>query len=105
MDQDGKPTHPNFYVQWERSATSYAHYGSHLLLFSQGYIEVRNIETGKLVRMVAIDDLCHGQGQDKHHGLLCSGWTEWHKLVAAMTNRENDGSYTERLVELGYSGN
>jgi hypothetical protein len=83
-------------MEWERSATSYAHYGLHLLLFSPGYIEVRNIETGKLVRMVAFDDL--------RDGLLRSGWTEWPKLVAAMPRKENDGSYTARLVELGYSG-
>jgi CNH domain len=95
VKQDGKPTHPNFYTEWERRATSYAHYGLHLLLFSPGYIEVRHIETGKLVRMVAVNDL----------RLLCSGWTEWPKLVAAITRKENDGSYTERLVELGYSGN
>jgi hypothetical protein len=95
VDHAGKPARSSYYVEWERTAEAFARRGPHLLLFSPGYIEVRDIDTGKLVRMVEVKDL----------RLLRSGSTEWPKLVAAMTSKESDGSQTDKLVELVYNGN
>jgi RHO1 GDP-GTP exchange protein 1/2 len=94
VDQAGQPADSNYYIEWERKATAFARRGPHLLLFSPGYIEVRNIDTGKLVRMVEANEV----------RLLYSGLTDWLTLVATVTTRESDGSHTEKLVELVYSG-
>ena len=94
VDQAGKPTSSRYYVEWERKATAFARRGQHLLLFSPGYIEVRDIDTGRLVWMKELDEL-----------RLLGSTSELPMLVAAMTRREDDDSRTERLVEVVYSGN
>jgi len=96
VDQAGKPARTDFYyIEWERKATAFARRGPHLLLFSPGYIEVRNIDTGKLFRMVEVNEL----------RLLRSGLTEGRLLIGVMTGgAEADGSRTEKLVELVYHG-
>jgi CNH domain-containing protein len=96
VDQAGNPARTDFYyIEWERQATAFARRGPHLLLFSPGYIEVRNIDTGKLFRMVGVNEL----------RLLRSGLTGGLLLVGVMTGgAEADGSRTEKLVELVYHG-
>jgi len=97
VDEAGKPARSTYYIEWERKATAFARRGSHLLLFSPGYIEVRNIDTGKLdlVKMVGVNELRP----------LRSGLTEGRSLVGVMTGgAEDDGSRTEKLVELIYHG-
>jgi hypothetical protein len=97
VDRAGNPARTDFhYIEWERKATAFVRRGPHLLLFSRGYIEARNIETGKLFRMVEVNEL----------RLLRSGLTEGRLLVGVMTGgAEADGSRTEKLVlvELAYS--
>lgn len=96
MDHAGKPTRTSYYTQWERKASAYARRGPHLLLLSSGYIEVRNIDTGRLVQMAEVNEM----------RLLRSGLTEPDMLVAAMIGgTEDDGGHTEKIVELIYSGN
>ena len=92
MDQAGQPVDSNYYIEWECKATAFVRRGSHLLLFSSGYIEVRNIDTGKMVGMVEANDLRP----------LYSGSTEWLMLAAAITTRDRDGGHTEKLAELVY---
>lgn len=93
MDQAGQPAEANYYIEWERRATAFARRGPHLLLFAPGFIEVRDIDTGKLVRMVEAREL----------RFLCTGLTDCSMPVAAITtNDSNDGSQTEKLVELAY---
>ena len=93
MNEDGKPSRSNYFVEWERKATAFARRGPHLLLFSPGYIEVRNVESGRLtlVNMVRVNGLRP----------LRSGLTEGVLLVGVLTGgSEDDGSRTETLVEL-----
>jgi len=96
VDQAGNPARTDFYyIEWEHQVTSFARRGPHLLLFSNIYIEVRKIDTGKLVRMVRVSNL----------RLLRSGMTEGQLLVGVMKgNAEDDGSRTQKLVELIYHG-
>lgn len=95
MNQAGNPARTDYYIEWERRATSFARRGPHLLLFSPGYIEVRSIDTGKLFRMVEVNEL----------RLLRSGLTEGRLLVGVVTaGADTDGSRTEKLVELVYHG-
>ena len=95
LDKCGKPARSDYYIEWERKATAFVRCGPHLLLFSPGYIEVRNVdsESGKLklVKIVRVNGLRP----------LCTGLTERVSLVGVMTGgSEDDGSRTEKLVEL-----
>jgi hypothetical protein len=94
VDQAGQPADLNYYTEWERKATAFTRCGPHLLLFSSGYIEVRNIDTGKLVRIIEANELRP----------LSSGLTDWLTPVAAITTKDSDGGHTEKLVELVYCG-
>jgi len=96
VDHVGKPARTHYYTEWERRANSYARCGPHLLLLSSVYIEVRNIDTGKLVQIVDVNDM----------RLLRSSLTEPNMLVAAMIGgTEDDGGRTERLGELIFQSN
>ena len=95
MGQDGKPAGDSYYIEWERKASAFAWSGSHLLLFSPGYIEVRDIDTGGLVCLEELYNL----------NLLRSGWAEWPRLVGSITSKEDDGGQSQKLVELVRSGN
>jgi len=93
VNKDGKAARSSYYIEWERRATAYARRGSHLLLFSPGYIEIRRVDSGKLFWMMEIGDM----------RLLRSGLTEWAMLLGAMTGgAQDDGGRTEKLVELVY---
>ena len=95
MDQAGKLARTDYYIEWERKASAFARRGPHLLLFSPGYIEVRYIDTGRLFRMVEVNEL----------RLLRSGLTEGRLLVGVMTgSADADGSRSERLAQLLYYG-
>jgi hypothetical protein len=90
-DGRGKPAHSAGYIPWECRATAYAHRGPHLLLFSPKFIEVRTIDSGKLVQVVEASDV----------RLLHSGLTEEDMLVAAMTGEADDKSgLSEKVLEL-----
>lgn len=83
------PTRKAGYVRWETKAESYAERGSHILLFSYGFIEVRHIGTGRLVQVIEGNGFRLLQSQP---GM---------PLLIAMHSNENDLSgIQEELVEL-----
>ncbi|KAI9512116.1 CNH domain-containing protein [Russula earlei] len=91
VDDHGKPARSTFYVPWEATATAFAHRDDHLFLFSPSFIEVRSVQTGKLVQIMEMDEM----------QLLQSGSLASNMIIAAMPSRSNaDGGRTERLVEL-----
>jgi CNH domain len=93
--KDGKPARSSYHIEWERRATAPARRGPHLLLFSPGYLEVRDIETGRLVQIKETNEI----------RLLRSGLMGAGVLIAAMRGgTDNDGGRTERLVEILYYG-
>ena len=94
MDEAGRPARSRYYIEWERRASATSLRGPHLLLFSPGYIEVRNFETGELVELQELHDL----------HLLRSGLTDWSELIGVIFNKEDNGSQTQKLVELVYHG-
>jgi len=94
VDQAGQTGDSNYYIEWEHRAKAFVRRGPHLLLFSAGYIEVRNIDTGKLVRMIEVNGL----------RLLGSGLVDWPMPVAVITTKDRTGEQTEKLVELVYNG-
>jgi RHO1 GDP-GTP exchange protein 1/2 len=91
MTKDGEPDRPTYHASWECMANAFARRGSHLLLFSSGFIEVRDVNTGKLIQIIERHDVRH---------LRC-GWAEHDVLVAATAgDAEKDGGRNENLVEL-----
>jgi RHO1 GDP-GTP exchange protein 1/2 len=94
VDQAGQIGDSIYYIEWERRAVAFVRRGPHLLLFSMGYIEVRHIDTGKLVRMIDVNGL----------RLLGSGLADWPMPVVAIATKDRSGEQTEKLVELVYNG-
>ena len=91
VDKYGRPARLGRYIPWECKASAYAHRGPHLLLFSPGFIEVRDVASGRLVQVI--------EGRDVR--LLHSGLTDTDMLVAGMTGDVEDASgLSEKLVEL-----
>ncbi|KAF7799770.1 hypothetical protein EIP86_011012 [Pleurotus ostreatoroseus] len=77
INRHGVPSRSAGYVRWESKATSVAHRGEHVLLFSSEFIEIRTVASGKLVQVIEGQDirLVHAsersilvamQGEDKH---------------------------------------
>lgn len=53
----GEPARLCGYLRWETSATTYACRNGHLILFSPQFIEIRTIQTGKLVQVIEGEDI------------------------------------------------
>jgi RHO1 GDP-GTP exchange protein 1/2 len=81
------------YIRWESKATSYAHCGTHVLLFSPEFIEIRHVETGRLHQVIEGSDI----------RLLYSGRVDGMDdsiLVAMRSNNETADGHCEKVVEL-----
>ena len=90
VDQDGKPARSSYYIQWERRASACTRRGAHLLLLSPGYIEVRRIDSCKLVQILETNEI----------RLLRSSLTDPVPIGAMIGSTEEDGGRTEKIVEL-----
>lgn len=52
ITKHGIPSRQSGFIKWEAQATSYAHRGGHVLLFSRQFIEIRHVATGRLVQII-----------------------------------------------------
>ncbi|THH33188.1 hypothetical protein EUX98_g965 [Antrodiella citrinella] len=57
LNKDGTPARSSGYLRWETRADSFAHHGTHLILISSSYIEIRTLNTGKLVQVLEGTDM------------------------------------------------
>ncbi|KAK7005651.1 hypothetical protein R3P38DRAFT_3038772, partial [Favolaschia claudopus] len=88
VTRHGVPSRSSGYIRWECKATSFAARGNHVLLFSQNFVEIRNILTGLLVQVI--------EGQDIR--LLHS---EEDGILAVMRGEHDDeAGASEKVVEL-----
>ncbi|KAI0661715.1 hypothetical protein C8Q70DRAFT_673507 [Cubamyces menziesii] len=95
VDKHGVPTRSSGYLRWETRAMSYAHRGDYLLLISPDFIEVRTVNTGKLVQVV--------EGADMRRidiGLLSPDKDNTGSTLIAMKGKEDKGLVSDRIVEL-----
>jgi hypothetical protein len=92
ITKHGEPSRAAGYIRWETKATSYARHGSHILLFSPQFIEVRHIGTGRLDQVIEAEDirLVHGGEYGIDNAMLA---------VIKGTHAEKDGQ-SEKVVEL-----
>ena len=73
--------------------TSFAHRGNHVLLFSPDFIEVRNINTGRLVQVIEGTDqrLLHcGQEEDARNSIL----------IAMKGSKDDQDGVSDKITEL-----
>ncbi|PCH42416.1 hypothetical protein WOLCODRAFT_25360 [Wolfiporia cocos MD-104 SS10] len=87
----GVPIRSSGYLRWESKATSFAHRGDHLLLFSFEFIEIRTLKTGKLVQVIESNDI-----RLVYKGLLSADNT----ILVAMKAHTGRGSVVDKIVEL-----
>lgn len=52
VDKHGIPSRKCGFVRWETKADSFAHRGRHVLLFSTSFIEIREVNTARLVQVL-----------------------------------------------------
>lgn len=57
ITKHGIPSRSCRFVRWETVATSYAHRGDHVLLFSPEFVEVRSTATGSFVQAIEGADI------------------------------------------------
>lgn len=88
VTRHGVPTRSSGYTRWESKAVSFASRGVHVLLFSQNFIEIRNVLTGLLVQVI--------EGQDIR--LLHS--SNEAILVAMRGERDDEEGISDKVVDL-----
>lgn len=57
ITRGGVPTRSCGFIRWETKAVSFTHVGPHLLLFSLEFVEIRHIQTGRLVQVLEGEDI------------------------------------------------
>ncbi|KAH7930131.1 hypothetical protein BV22DRAFT_1028615 [Leucogyrophana mollusca] len=94
ITKHGVPSRSCGFIRWESRATSFAHRGAHVLLFSPEFVEIRNISTGRLVQVIEGTDvrlLLHSNVGDQR------GET----LLVAMRGEKNDKEgVSDKIIEL-----
>ncbi|KAG5221788.1 signal transducer [Salix suchowensis] len=93
ISKHGVPQRKSGYIKWETQAASYAHRGPHILLFSASFIEVREIESARLVQVIEGNDI----------RLLYSGPLQGEfedVTLVAMKNDKDDTNSKEKVVAL-----
>jgi RHO1 GDP-GTP exchange protein 1/2 len=85
ITKHGFPGRDAGFIRWETTADSYLQFGAHFLLFSSQFIEIREIQSSKLVQVIPGDGL-----QQLHQSTSAI-------LIANKNKRSNVG---EDVIEL-----
>ncbi|KAH7884721.1 hypothetical protein F5I97DRAFT_1929559 [Phlebopus sp. FC_14] len=92
ITKHGQPARDSNFIRWEIKATSYVDRHPHVLLFSPEFIEIRDIQTGRLEQVIEGTDI---------RLLLHTPSAHAGPLLVAMRGEKNDEDGTsERIVEL-----
>lgn len=89
----GIPSRSSGYIRWETQASGFACRGNHILLVSSQFIEVRNINTGKIVQVIEDVDI-----RLMYSG--CSTSDRDDRVLVAIRGNKKEDSVAERVVEL-----
>ncbi len=87
IDKHGVPTRSSGYIRWETKATSFAHRGQHVLLFSSEFVEIRALSTAKLVQVIEGQDIRQVHASDS-------------SILVAMRGKEDKNETVCKLIEL-----
>jgi RHO1 GDP-GTP exchange protein 1/2 len=84
------PSRSSGYIRWETQANQFAHRGGHILLFSAEFIEIRNINTGRVVQVI--------EGKDLR--LLHSGPSGDTILIAMRGQKDDRDGVSDKITEM-----
>ncbi|RDB26309.1 Rho1 guanine nucleotide exchange factor 1 [Hypsizygus marmoreus] len=89
----GVPSRTAGYIRWETRATSFAQRGGHILLFSMQFIEIRNINTGRIAQVIEGSDirLLHSSPTYGEDDTI---------LVATRGSKDDKDGTSDKIVEL-----
>lgn len=92
VTKHGIPARSSGYIKWETKATSFAHRGGHVFLFSPQFIEIRNTATGLIVQVIEGTDirLLYGPPDSDDDTIL----------VAIKGGEDDKDGMSDRIIEL-----
>ncbi|KAJ3783008.1 hypothetical protein GGU11DRAFT_848965 [Lentinula aff. detonsa] len=93
ITKHGTPSRSSGYIKWESKIDSFAQRGTHVLLFSTQFIEIREILTGRIVQVIEGEDIrlmYAGPTPDNHEPIL----------VAMRGEQDKKEGNVEKIVEL-----
>lgn len=95
ITKHGVPSRKSGFIRWETKATSFAHRGSHVLLFSSDFIEIRSLSTGRLDQVIEGSDI-----RLLLHTNLKSQSADDTLLVAMRGTKDDKDGVSDKIIEL-----
>lgn len=95
ITKHGVPSRKNGFIRWETKATSFAHRGSHVLLFSSEFIEIRSLSTGRLDQVIEGNDI-----RLLLHTNMKSHSVDDTLLVAMRGTKDDKDGVSDKIIEL-----
>ncbi|KAG1805037.1 uncharacterized protein HD556DRAFT_1328030 [Suillus plorans] len=99
ITKQGVPHRKCGFILWETKATSFAHRGSHVMLFSSEFIEIRSISTGRLDQVIEGSDI-----RLLMHTNLKSHSADDPLLVAMRGTKDDKDGVSDKIIELVRTG-
>jgi len=82
VDKHGDPSRRTGTVEWEGTAERVAWHPPYVLLFDSRFIEIRHVETGRLVQIISGNDIrCIWDGRGTNHSQAISEGS-WEEIVS-----------------------
>ncbi|KAG1747212.1 uncharacterized protein EDB91DRAFT_74648 [Suillus paluster] len=95
ITKHGVPSRKGGFIRWETKAMSFAHRGSHVLLFSSEFIEIRSLSTGRLDQVIEGNDI-----RLLLHTNLKSYPVDDTLLVAMRGTKDDKDGVSDKIIEL-----
>ncbi|OAX43158.1 hypothetical protein K503DRAFT_732249 [Rhizopogon vinicolor AM-OR11-026] len=95
ITKHGEPSRKSGFIRWETKAMSFAHRGSHVLLFSSDFIEIRYLSTGRLDQVIEGSDI-----RLLLHTNLKSNSSDDTLLVAMRGDKDDKDGVSDKIIEL-----
>ncbi|KAJ8579757.1 CNH-domain-containing protein [Rhizopogon salebrosus TDB-379] len=95
ITKHGAPSRKNGFIHWEAKVTSFAHRGSHALLFSSEFIEIRHLSTGRLDQVIEGSDI-----RLLLHANMKSNSSDDTLLVAMRGTKDDKDGVSDKIMEL-----
>ncbi|KAJ4494966.1 hypothetical protein C8J55DRAFT_109545 [Lentinula edodes] len=98
ITKHGTPSRSSGYIKWESKIDSFAQRGTHVLLFSALFIEIRDILTGRIVQVIEGEDIrlmYAGPTPDSHELILVAMRGD-----GGQGDKDLKGGAADKIVEL-----
>jgi RHO1 GDP-GTP exchange protein 1/2 len=95
ITKHGAPSRKSGFIRWEAKVTSFAHRGSHVLLFSSEFIEIWHLSTGRLDQVIEGSDI-----RLLLHANVKSNSSDDTLLVAMRGTKDDKDGVSDKIMEL-----